>query len=148
MNQTEVSEKLHRLYDLNEMIKADCVRLNTIANMRSPSFDNIGGSNMRNPLAESIVERNAMRTIEIEEEIESMLKERDGLEAEAKDMFKCLSPKSKIVMELRYLDGMSWMEIASALFGMKKDFEDRKDSYRHVVTTRHGNALTKIASCR
>lgn len=139
----EVRMKLHRLNEVNNMIVSDCERLNALSNIASPSIDRIGSNPNRS--TGSATSRIATKRMELENEIDALCNERDNLEQYAKPLFKRLSPKLRLVMELRYLDSLQWLDVASALFSNKKDFNDNADRYRHVVTTRHGNAITKMA---
>lgn len=51
----------------------------------------------------------------------------------------------KGVLQMRYLDGMSWDTINEALFGGNADFLDREDSYLRRVFYLHGDALAELA---
>lgn len=50
------------------------------------------------------------------------------------------------VLETRYLDLMEWEEVNSILFGRKKDFYDREDSYLRRTFYIHGKALEKLSA--
>ena len=52
--------------------------------------------------------------------------------------------EKKAVLQLRYLDVMSWETVNNALFGDKKDFLYKEDSFMRRTFYIHGEALKKI----
>lgn len=56
---------------------------------------------------------------------------------------RCAEKKS--VLQLRYLDCAAWSDVNNALFGDRKDFLDREDSYMRRVFYIHGEALGKLS---
>lgn len=50
----------------------------------------------------------------------------------------------KGVLQMRYLDGMSWEEVNSAMFGGNEDFLDREEAYLRRVFYIHGGALADL----
>lgn len=56
------------------------------------------------------------------------------------------SPYQRAVLQMRYLDGSKWDEIAEMLFGDDPDdFDLKQDSYLRRVFKLHGAALSKLA---
>ena len=55
-------------------------------------------------------------------------------------------PDQRAVLQMRYLDGCRWAEIAEMLFGGDPDdFDEKQDSYLRRVHKIHGNALAALA---
>lgn len=50
----------------------------------------------------------------------------------------------KGVLQMRYLDGMSWEEVNSAMFGGREDFLDREEAYLRRIFYIHGGALADL----
>lgn len=57
-----------------------------------------------------------------------------------------LLPKAdeKAVLQMRYIDGEKWGDVAQMLFGSRDDFFDREDSYIRRTTKLHGQALQNL----
>lgn len=54
-------------------------------------------------------------------------------------------PDMRAVLQMRYLDGCRWIEIAELLFGQQDDYEERADSFLRRVHKIHGAALAALA---
>lgn len=55
-------------------------------------------------------------------------------------------PDQRAVLQMRYLDGCRWVEIAEMLFGGDPDyFDEKQDSYLRRVHKIHGAALAALA---
>lgn len=55
-------------------------------------------------------------------------------------------PDQRAVLQMRYLDGCRWVEIAEMLFsGDPDDFDERQDSFVRRVHKIHGRALDALA---
>lgn len=55
------------------------------------------------------------------------------------------APLLRAVLQCRYLDGLSWNETNSILFGRLEDFELREDSYLRRTHLLHAKALDLLA---
>lgn len=56
-------------------------------------------------------------------------------------------PDQRAVLQMRYLDGCRWVEIAEMLFGGDPDdFNERQDSFLRRVHKIHGAALGKLSN--
>lgn len=54
-------------------------------------------------------------------------------------------PDERVVIQLRYLDGAKWREIAEALYQSRDDYEEKADNYLQQVFRKHGTALLNFA---
>ena len=52
--------------------------------------------------------------------------------------------EKRVLLEMRYLDMMEWCDINSALFGDKKDFLYKEDSFMRRTFYIHADALKKL----
>jgi len=53
-------------------------------------------------------------------------------------------PNERQVIRMRYFDGLTWLEICEALFGKKKDYSERAETYERRTYKIHGTALVHI----
>lgn len=54
-------------------------------------------------------------------------------------------PEQRAVLRLRYIDLETWNDLTFALFGSKKDYVEREDSYLRRAYKLHGKALYELA---
>lgn len=54
-------------------------------------------------------------------------------------------PEQRAILRLRYIDLESWTDLTFALFGSKKDYVEREDSYLRRAYKIHGKALYELA---
>lgn len=55
-------------------------------------------------------------------------------------------PDQRAVLQMRYLDGCKWVEVAELLYGQDPDeFMERQDSFVRQVHKLHGKALAALA---
>lgn len=54
-------------------------------------------------------------------------------------------PEKRAVLRLRYIDLETWNDLTFALFGSKKDYGEREDSYLRRAYKLHGKALYELA---
>ena len=52
-----------------------------------------------------------------------------------------MQPSERILMRARYLQGQSWEEVATLLYGEKADFDQRFETYLRTVYRRHQRIL-------
>lgn len=54
-------------------------------------------------------------------------------------------PDERMLIRLRYIDGLSWREISELLFSKRRDYYEDEEKYKRRVYRIHGNALVKMA---
>ena len=54
-------------------------------------------------------------------------------------------PDERMLIRLRYIDGLSWREISELLFSKRRDYYEDEEKYKRRVYRIHGNALVKLA---
>lgn len=70
---------------------------------------------------------------------------RQGREAAIKQIHGHGWPEQRAVLRLRYIDLETWNDLTFALFGSKKDYGEREDSYLRRAYKLHGKALYELA---
>lgn len=86
------------------------------------------------------------RKIELEQEIQrDIAKERAEYDAILLITKAMTKPDEQAVIQLRYLDGAKWREIAEALYQSRDDYEEKADNYLQQVFRKHGTALLNFA---
>jgi len=87
------------------------------------------------------------RKMDLEQEIQQdIAKERAEYEAILLITKRMERPDERIVIQLRYLDGAKWREIAEALFQSRDDYVEKADNYLQQVFRKHGTALLSFAA--
>ena len=81
---------------------------------------------------------------EIRERIKDISRTIDRERAIIRVKLKRIEPMECAVLEMRYLDRCKWNRISMLMFGGRKDFEEKKESYLRGVYRIHGNALSHI----
>lgn len=54
-------------------------------------------------------------------------------------------PDRRAVLQMRYIDGAAWLEVAGMLFGNNPNYDERQDSFLRRVQKLHAAALAAIA---
>ena len=89
---------------------------------------------------ESITQRRARASIQ---DTLGQLLEQENQEYEA--LVKIINALPQVeqrqVLLARYMDGQSWPKIAQVIFGTRKDFQEKIQSYERRTYRIHGNAL-------
>lgn len=100
---------------------------------RLPTYD--GRESVQSGSVSDPTARIALKIVQLDEEIAQDIERLVGLKAEARRLFAQLDDdlKYKSVMELRYLECMSWRNVAQSLHF----------SYKHVFKL-HGEALRRL----
>ena len=84
--------------------------------------------------------------IELEEELQACIsfhrQERDFINGVLRKM---KSADEKSVIRLRYMIGLSWYDVTDSMFGARKDYLRKEESYLRRVFIVHGRALEHIA---
>lgn len=82
---------------------------------------------------------------EIENEIGGLIVRQNGervwVQAILDRMTRC---DEKAIIQIRYLDGQSWSKVAEHVYGKRKDFDERKESYIRQCTRIHSRAMQNI----
>lgn len=53
-------------------------------------------------------------------------------------------PNERQVIRLRYIDGFTWTDVCRGLFGRRKDYEERLDTFERRTYKIHGKALENL----
>lgn len=86
------------------------------------------------------------RKMELEEQIDRLKaeekQERNAIEGL---ILKLSDPDERAVIRLRYFDRADWESTCGVLFGDRRDYVDRLDSYQNRTYKAHGRALLRLA---
>lgn len=86
------------------------------------------------------------RKVDLEREIQQdIAKERAEYEAISLIASAMTKPDERTVIQLRYLDGAKWDEIAEVLYQQRDDYVDKSDYYLRQTFRKHGTALLSFA---
>lgn len=116
-------------------------KLNSIA---SPQISDMprGGGGTGDRMTDAIA-----RKIDLEREIQQdIARERAEFDAILLITKAMAKPDEQIVIQLRYLDGAKWKEIAEALYQQRDDYEEKQDDYLRQTFRKHGTALLSFAA--
>lgn len=87
------------------------------------------------------------RKVDLEREIQQdIARERAEFDAILLITKAMAKPDEQIVIQLRYLDGAKWKEIAEALYQQRDDYEEKQDDYLRQTFRKHGTALLSFAA--
>lgn len=136
MRKSEILEERLSIMEA-KAYSAKTASLNGMPHGGGNPVDTLGSTVSRLEQLRAKLELSKKSADEIYDEIDSAIEmiEGDGKEVESR----------KGVLQMRYLDGMSWDEVNSAMFGGKNDFLDKEYSYMRRVYYIHGDALADIA---
>lgn len=83
---------------------------------------------------------------ELEEEIRASVCEQSRERKRIEEILKHMkNPDERAVIQMKYLDRSSWIEVRDMMFGSKADFEGKEDTYLRRTHRIHGSALVNIA---
>lgn len=99
------------------------------------------GGRSVDPLQES-VERIIELENRINEHTDELIARRDSI-VEAIDKIQDMDLQD--VLKKRYIDGKSWPQVCTAIYGSRSDFPDRYDSYLRNIYRQHGRALSQVS---
>ena len=101
-----------------------------------PEHDRIGDAVAKiDSVKRTIAERNAQAN-EAYKEIDTMIERLQGRYAHL----------WRIILQLRYLDGMDWNDISFSVFGRQEDYLDKEDSYLRRIHKYHQAAIEALAN--
>lgn len=87
------------------------------------------------------------RKMDLEQEIQQdIAKERAEYEAIMLITAAMTKPDERTVIQLRYLDGAKWKEIADVLYSQRDDYEMKQDDYLRQTFRKHNTALLSFAA--
>lgn len=135
---TEDIENLESRLEVLE-IRAKSPRTSNIDGMPhnpSPDHDRIGDAVAKiDSVKRTIAERKAQAN-EVYREIDAMIERLQGRYAHL----------WRIILQLRYLDGMDWNDISFSVFGRQADFLSKEDSYLRRTYKYHQTAVETLAN--
>ena len=122
---SEIEARLKRHRDDNRYIDNQIERLETlILRMKGVSSPSLSGM-PHNPSSDvDKIGQMLERKEKLEADIRELIADRDRERDELRSIIGCIhKPDQRSVLEMRYLDGAEWREIAEMLFSFKPDFE-------------------------
>lgn len=85
--------------------------------------------------------------IDIENNLKKLYQEeaqkRKSIEAAVNNLLE--HPYEKMVIRLKYIDGLSWQTICSVIYSRKGDYIEEQDKYMRNIYRIHGRALIKLS---
>lgn len=134
---TNLVQEIDRQFEALEIMKEKLI---------SPKTSNLTG--MPKSAASGSFDRMSMaiaKKEDIEENIKALLrKERQEAQAIEEAVQLLEEPNERQVIRLRYVDGFTWTEVCRALFGRRKDYEERLDTFERRTYKIHGKALINL----
>lgn len=86
------------------------------------------------------------RKEELEASIRASVEKQAQKRKEIEEIVRHLkNTEERAVIRLRYLDRTEWDEVLEIMFGGKRDFQDRFETYRRRMYRVHGTALINMA---
>lgn len=142
-----VKKKLESYEILLKKIKNQKQRLNTFkASMGSASTSNFTGVPGGSGNGESKIERQYLKKEELEYKIKKLEREEVELLDELEALIEQLQdPDEQTVIEMRYIDCISWRPISQAIYGDMPDYEENAEKYLKKSFKVHGSALLVLA---
>lgn len=93
--------------------------------------------------------RKALELMKLEERIGNL---EAHLEAEHDDLERLIrrmkNPEQRMVLRMRYFDGMEWDDINFAYYGDRVDYLTEEKNYKHQLYDIHTRAITSLASVK
>ena len=84
----------------------------------------------------------ALIKVQLTSEIKELTEQEEQMRVEIMNAFKKIPyPIDRQIMNLRYIDGLEWSEIAYVVFNKKWDYLDREDKYVKKAYNIHSKAL-------
>ena len=114
-----------------------------VGDVKSPTFEAL-------PTTVSSSDPNARKVLELmrlEERISS-LREWIEDEHETLELYiqRMTNAEQRMVLRMRYFDGMEWPDITFVYYGDRVDYVTEEDSYKHRLYDIHTRAVTSLAS--
>jgi hypothetical protein len=144
MKETDsIKERLNDYVNLRNHIDNQTNRLEAITMIGGANMNpNSGGSGHS---SKSKIERLVEKKIALQKKIDALTereeKERIYLEGIVNQI---RNPNEQLVIEMRYFDEMSWLQITEALFSMEDDYDEKIQNYKRDTFRIHGRALVSL----
>lgn len=149
----EVAKKILNSYRMEServnILRAQLEEVDSLAqSIRSPEITGM-------PHGNSTTDKTGKYAVRIKSILDSLEEAEDSAERAWNELQKIISQmpentaddtRRRVVLELRYLDLLSWTRVTRGLYGQKPDFEARKESYYRQVTRIHGRALKAVCA--
>ena len=142
-----VKRRLNRYREKERDIDTQIERLGRLetrlTGIRSPDISDMPKSHgaVDDPLVNLIAEKD-----ELESKIRGDIKAHTEAWHEIEDILDTLTKSDeKAVIRVRYHDRESWSAVSKILFGKRRDFSEKADSYLRRVHKLHGSALVNLA---
>ena len=145
MKETDsIKERLNDYVNLRNHIDNQTNRLEAITMIGGANMNpNSGGSGHS---SKSKIERLVEKKIALQKKIDVLTereeKERIYLEGIVNQI---RNPNEQLVIEMRYFDEMSWIQITEALFSMEDDYDEKIQNYKRDTFRIHGRALVSLS---
>lgn len=145
MKETDsIKERLNDYVNLRNHIDNQTNRLEAITMIGGANMNpNSGGSGHS---SKSKIERLVEKKIALQKKIDVLTereeKERIYLEGIVNQI---RNPNEQLVIEMRYFDEMSWLQITEALFSMEDDYDEKIQNYKRDTFRIHGRALVSLS---
>lgn len=109
----------------------------------TPSYSGMPGGGGGKSSAQ---ERYMIKKEEIQEKLENMYAEENRRREEIEALFELMEkPNEQTVMEMHYLDNISWKLISVAIWGEEPDYDENERRYLKRTFKIHGSALQSLA---
>lgn len=131
----EIDNQIERIENLEEKITG--IQSPDLSGM--PKGQNVSKDRMLKMVAEKL---------ELEREVRAMIDHHEQESAWIKRTVKRIKkPDERACIRMRYLDMEGWGKVSKMLYGAKKDYHLRTDSYIRRTTKLHGRAIKSMACC-
>ena len=143
----QIKSKLNAHLDMLEKLEALKLELEYAEEQygatKSPNYSGMPGGGGDKRASEPEVK--AGRKIEIEEKVRRQQDAIDRDWAELEPLIEQLKPFDALIMNIRYREGAEWEDVCFVVFGKRRDYNDKIDSYMNSMFKAHGRALLELA---
>lgn len=130
-------KELSQLYHLNKEITKDQERLDALRHKSFPLGSKLTGMPGGGNFVQSVIDKNTVEVIDLEGIIEAKVKqclhERNRLERYISDISDSLTRQ---IFTLRFINGMSWVQVAHHIGGGNTEDGVKKICYRYINKTK------------
>lgn len=142
-----IKEKLQYYVTLQRRIDNQIERLDNLSKSAGvPSSPNLTGMPSGGGNKTGVPERQALRKLELQEEIKSLIAEEQRLGKKLKSLVKKMEdPNEQTVIQMHYFDQERWWPICEALYSKERDYEWNQKKYLKKTFKIHGSALQSLA---
>lgn len=141
----KIKDILTHLLNLEESIKYETMRYETMLDIQAVKITN-------EPKLENNHTPAIQRTLEkrhkLKNRIDKMINEREGIEDYIENLCDRIPQKQRIIIELRYIDGMEWRDVGDTLFLNESDYLDNYKKYHHRMMVLQSNAIKSLEKVR